>query len=214
MTGADPASPWRGFGSRGGELALRVGSALVLVPLAIATAYVGGWPFAVFWGLAALGVLWEWCSLVAGAERRPALMAAAAALMLALTLMVSGLHLAAVIVLALAMSYAASSSAAEMRVVPPPALDEAAATSSREVAVLAGGCFWGVQGVFQHVDGVTAAVSGYAGGAADTDSRPLVGSQPSCTEKTSCSTRPSQNAGNAMPLTAKIRLTWSTQPSL
>jgi len=32
------------------------------------------------------------------------------------------------------------------------------------VAVLAGGCFWGVQGVFQHVKGVTAAVSGYAGG--------------------------------------------------
>src|SRR5207253_10402333 len=33
-----------------------------------------------------------------------------------------------------------------------------------EVAVLAGGCFWGVQGVFQHVKGVTSAVSGYAGG--------------------------------------------------
>ena len=33
-----------------------------------------------------------------------------------------------------------------------------------EVAVVAGGCFWGVQGVFQHVDGVTSAVSGYAGG--------------------------------------------------
>ena len=33
-----------------------------------------------------------------------------------------------------------------------------------EVAVLAGGCFWGVQGVFQHVNGVTNAVSGYAGG--------------------------------------------------
>jgi peptide-methionine (S)-S-oxide reductase len=34
--------------------------------------------------------------------------------------------------------------------------------------VLAGGCFWGVQGVFQHVDGVTSAVSGYAGGAKET----------------------------------------------
>jgi len=34
--------------------------------------------------------------------------------------------------------------------------------------VLAGGCFWGVQGVFQHLDGVISAVSGYAGGAADT----------------------------------------------
>jgi peptide-methionine (S)-S-oxide reductase len=34
--------------------------------------------------------------------------------------------------------------------------------------VLAGGCFWGVQGVFQHVDGVTSAVSGYAGGESNT----------------------------------------------
>ncbi|MFH3478361.1 peptide-methionine (S)-S-oxide reductase MsrA [Xanthobacter variabilis] len=47
--------------------------------------------------------------------------------------------------------------------VPPPALDETA-TAPSEVAVLAGGCFWGVQGVFQHVKGVTSAVSGYAGG--------------------------------------------------
>jgi peptide-methionine (S)-S-oxide reductase len=34
--------------------------------------------------------------------------------------------------------------------------------------VVAGGCFWGVQGVFQHVDGVTSAVSGYTGGKSDT----------------------------------------------
>lgn len=33
--------------------------------------------------------------------------------------------------------------------------------------MFAGGCFWGVQGVFQHVQGVTSAVSGYAGGDAD-----------------------------------------------
>ncbi len=38
------------------------------------------------------------------------------------------------------------------------------ATASSETAVFAGGCFWGVQGVFQHVKGVTSAVSGYAGG--------------------------------------------------
>jgi peptide-methionine (S)-S-oxide reductase len=37
-----------------------------------------------------------------------------------------------------------------------------------ETAVLAGGCFWGVQGVFQHVQGVTEVVSGYAGGKAET----------------------------------------------
>src|SRR6266436_6417625 len=69
-------------------------------------------------------------------------------------------------------------SAAEgSRSVPPPALDEPAnpATTS-EVAVLAGGCFWGVQGVFQHVDGVTSAVSGYAGGAKDAAEYEKVGS--------------------------------------
>jgi peptide-methionine (S)-S-oxide reductase len=48
-------------------------------------------------------------------------------------------------------------------VVPAPAVDEAPHAGS-ETAVLAGGCFWGVQGVFQHVAGVTNAVSGYAGG--------------------------------------------------
>lgn len=53
---------------------------------------------------------------------------------------------------------------AEARAVPAPAQDETAGSVTTEVAVLAGGCFWGVQGVFQHVDGVTSAVSGYTGG--------------------------------------------------
>ena len=57
--------------------------------------------------------------------------------------------------------------AAEARVVPAPVQDEAAGPASSEVAVVAGGCFWGVQGVFQHVDGVIKAVSGYAGGEKD-----------------------------------------------
>ena len=47
---------------------------------------------------------------------------------------------------------------------PTAAVDEQANGKTSEVAVIAGGCFWGVQGVFQHVDGVTSAVSGYAGG--------------------------------------------------
>jgi len=60
--------------------------------------------------------------------------------------------------------------------IPPPMLDEPAnPQATSEVAVLAGGCFWGVQGVFQHVDGVTSAVSGYAGGAADTAHYEMVG---------------------------------------
>ncbi len=53
------------------------------------------------------------------------------------------------------------------RQLPAPALDEKSQDASRTV-VFAGGCFWGVQGVFQHVAGVTKAVSGYAGGEAAT----------------------------------------------
>jgi peptide-methionine (S)-S-oxide reductase len=63
----------------------------------------------------------------------------------------------------------------EARLAPPPALDEAAGHGASEVAVLAGGCFWGVQGVFEHVKGVTSAVSGYAGGAAATAHYELTG---------------------------------------
>lgn len=60
---------------------------------------------------------------------------------------------------------ASHSSAAEARLIPAPALDEPMRqVAESEVTVLAGGCFWGVQGVFQHVVGVTSAVSGYAGG--------------------------------------------------
>jgi len=57
--------------------------------------------------------------------------------------------------------------AEEAVIIPPPALDETTQADD-ETAVFAGGCFWGVQGVFQHVKGVKRAVSGYAGGKADT----------------------------------------------
>lgn len=46
---------------------------------------------------------------------------------------------------------------------PAPAIDESASQPS-ETAVLAGGCFWGMQGVFQHVKGVTQVLAGYSGG--------------------------------------------------
>ena len=62
------------------------------------------------------------------------------------------------------------SAAESARVVPPPAVDAPAGQAASDVVVLAGGCFWGVQGVFQHVEGVKSAVSGYAGGAAATAS--------------------------------------------
>jgi peptide-methionine (S)-S-oxide reductase len=49
-------------------------------------------------------------------------------------------------------------------IIAPPALDNPKAAGALQKAVFAGGCFWGVQGVFQHVRGVRNAVSGYAGG--------------------------------------------------
>jgi len=53
--------------------------------------------------------------------------------------------------------------------IPGPAVDEPVGTpGTHETAVLAGGCFWGVQGVFEHVKGVQRAVSGYAGGSEPT----------------------------------------------
>jgi len=52
--------------------------------------------------------------------------------------------------------------------IPAPAVDEPASEATSETAVFAGGCFWGVQGVFQHVKGVSKAMSGYAGGAGNT----------------------------------------------
>jgi peptide-methionine (S)-S-oxide reductase len=59
--------------------------------------------------------------------------------------------------------------AAELdRLVPPPAVDEPAATAISETMIVAGGCFWGIQGVFQHVKGVTEALAGYDGGKAAT----------------------------------------------
>jgi peptide-methionine (S)-S-oxide reductase len=77
----------------------------------------------------------------------------------------SGLPALIVVGLLAAAGFAATrSTAEEARVIPAPAADEAAGGKASEVAVVAGGCFWGVQGVFQHVDGVISAVSGYDGG--------------------------------------------------
>ncbi len=92
------------------------------------------------------------------------------------------LHAAGGIALAVALiagaPYAPSNSSAaeEARAIPAPTLDmPAAAGATSEVAVFAGGCFWGVQGVFQHVEGVMSAVSGYDGGAKETAQYRIVG---------------------------------------
>ena len=67
---------------------------------------------------------------------------------------------------ALALTFAPVAVHAESAVtIPPPAAEAPAQSTGLETAVLAGGCFWGIQAVYQHVKGVTNAVSGYAGGA-------------------------------------------------
>jgi peptide-methionine (S)-S-oxide reductase len=52
----------------------------------------------------------------------------------------------------------------EAFVIPAPEVDNPKAAGPEQKAVLAGGCFWGVQGVFQHLNGVKRVLSGYAGG--------------------------------------------------
>ena len=72
-----------------------------------------------------------------------------------------------------------ASEAAEPAVaIPPPALDAAApAGGGLQTVVVAGGCFWGMQAVYQHTKGVTQAVSGYAGGNKETAHYEMVGTE-------------------------------------
>lgn len=65
------------------NLMLRVMSAAVLAPLALVVAYIGGLPFALFWGIAALLVLWEWMTLVVGPNYRLLVLSCAAAIAVA-----------------------------------------------------------------------------------------------------------------------------------
>ncbi len=67
----------------GNNLALRAASAVVLAPLAVAAAWYGGWPFALFWGVAAVAVLWEWIALVVGPGHRLMFSSCASALAVA-----------------------------------------------------------------------------------------------------------------------------------
>jgi len=74
-----------------------------------------------------------------------------------------GLFAAIVLGVAASFHLTAPIAAEQPRALPAPLVDEQTSAAS-EFAVFAGGCFWGVQGVFQHVKGVTNAVSGYSGG--------------------------------------------------
>ena len=62
-------------------------------------------------------------------------------------------------------------------VIPNPVLDEPlAAAKGERIAVVAGGCFWGIQAVFEHVKGVIDVKAGYAGGSADSAHYEIVSS--------------------------------------
>jgi peptide-methionine (S)-S-oxide reductase len=71
---------------------------------------------------------------------------------------------AAIGALAIAAFAVAPSRAAEDAVLVPPPAADVPPSDGLQTAVVAGGCFWGVQGVFQHTSGIASAVSGYAGG--------------------------------------------------
>src|SRR3982751_262624 len=66
------------------------------------------------------------------------------------------------------------------RALPNPLVDAPLATTKGEqTAVIAGGCFWGIQAVFEHVKGVMGVTAGYSGGSANTAHYEMV-----CTDKT------------------------------
>jgi peptide-methionine (S)-S-oxide reductase len=78
------------------------------------------------------------------------------------------LYAAAIGALAMSAFVVAPSLAAEDAVIIPAPAADVTASDGIQTVVVAGGCFWGVQGVFQHTAGVVNAVSGYAGGAKNT----------------------------------------------
>jgi peptide-methionine (S)-S-oxide reductase len=77
--------------------------------------------------------------------------------------------LAAIVVLGATIVINRAEAAKDNGVLPDPVLDAArSANSGEQTAVISGGCFWGIQAVFQHVKGVKSAISGYSGGASAT----------------------------------------------
>jgi peptide-methionine (S)-S-oxide reductase len=84
------------------------------------------------------------------------------------------LSAAAIGALVIAAFMAAPLRAAEDAVIIPPPAADIAPSDGLQTVVVAGGCFWGVQGVFQHTAGVASAVSGYAGGSKMTASYEMV----------------------------------------
>ncbi len=87
--------------------------------------------------------------------------------MLILKLIRSPLVLLALPMIAFA-AIASGSMRAERSPLPDPVVSVATTTAGQQTAVLAGGCFWGMEAVFEHLNGVSDVVSGYAGGNAST----------------------------------------------
>lgn len=81
----------------------------------------------------------------------------------------SSVHVAFMLLGSLLAATACNAKASAHAPVPAPQLDaKLASTLAKQTAVVAGGCFWGIQAVFQHVKGVITATSGYSGGTAKT----------------------------------------------
>ncbi len=93
---------------------------------------------------------------------------------IAKTLIVGALLCVPALALVARLAYAAEPAVA----IPPPTLDATAPVGGGlENVVLAGGCFWGVQAVYEHTKGVTQAVSGYSGGSKETAHYQMVGTE-------------------------------------
>src|SRR3954451_5274416 len=85
--------------------------------------------------------------------------------------------LAAIALVAFGVSCGANAEAVDKRI-PAPAVDTPAAEATKpQVGVFAGGCFWGLQGMFHHVRGVTKVVAGYSGGEKETAHYEMVGTE-------------------------------------
>jgi peptide-methionine (S)-S-oxide reductase len=79
-----------------------------------------------------------------------------------------GRFMNAFLMMCLGTTIACHASSAAVKLPNPTADEPLSKTKSSETVVLAGGCFWGIQAVFEHVKGVTSATAGYSGGAAST----------------------------------------------
>lgn len=116
--GADPAGDHTATPTapaRRSELVLRILSALVLAPLALAAAYFDGWLFAAFWAAAAVAVFCEWMALVAAPEHRLAAVAGSVALCLAALALMLGRADAALACIGLGAVAAAAAAPAALR---------------------------------------------------------------------------------------------------